>query len=127
MIYVIIHLVFVYWIDKYNLVRRRTGIIVLNHKMNRRLVRILHWILPLYLISTMIFHKKISVIMFVLLIISFVGKKILERIPVREKKKDKSQGISFWKGNAKYFYSDYKRENPALAGVAQAEYKQKIK
>lgn len=118
---------FVYWIDKYNLVRRRTVDVVLNHKMNRRLVRILHWILPLYIVSTMVYNKKVTTLMLVLLGLSFLGKKILERVPVREKKKDKAQGIAFWKGNAKYFYSDYKRENPALAGVAQAEYLEKIK
>ena len=74
---------FVYWIDKYNFVRRRSVMIVLNNKMNSALLKVLYLILPVYLISTMIYTKKTGIIMTSLLVISFLAIKLLSRRGVR--------------------------------------------
>ena len=53
-IYVIIYMIFGYWADKYNLVRRRSVMVVLNYKMNKRLLNIIYLVIPIFIISVMI-------------------------------------------------------------------------
>lgn len=54
-----------------------------------------------------------------LLLFSVVNLIKFSRKKRCEKKKDIANSMSFWEANWKYFHTDYRRENPALVGVAQ--------
>ena len=81
-------------------------------------MRLFYLILPIFLVSVMIYHKEKSIVMIVLLVISFLARNILNRREIGIKKRDKAKDMTFWEANAKHFYTDYRRENPALEGFA---------
>ena len=55
--YTILHLFFVYYIDKYNLVRRRCVLVSINTKMNKAMMKILMLCPIIYILASMIEYK----------------------------------------------------------------------
>lgn len=120
--YTIIHVFFVYYLDKYNLVRRRSVLMNVNGTMNRTMMNILILCIPVHLVAEMMYNSEISCIMLILLLLSILVS-IRFKTKVRDGKKvDIASTMNYWGANCKFFHTDYRRENPALAGVAQAEF-----
>lgn len=54
------------------------------------------------------------------LVCSVIGLAMFSFKKRPEKSIDVADSMTFWEANSKYFHTDYRRQNPALAGVAQA-------
>lgn len=106
MYYALAHLLFVYWVDKYNFVRRRSTNVSFDDKMNKTLEKVIHCCLPMFLLSLMIHNWKINWVLVALIIISFFNSNYLFLRGTRTKSTDKAESTLYSEAK-KNFHASY--------------------
>lgn len=114
-----------YWIDKYNLARRRTVIYHINASLNNLMMRLVHVAVTAFLLMMIITHG-FSTAKVVLLAISlfFCANPAMARVRRRGQraKEEFGRNLRYSACKRKIFETDYRRENPAIKGHEHLEF-----
>jgi hypothetical protein len=125
-LYAMISFYFSYWIDKYNLSRRRTVRTHVNSTLNIYMMTIMQLCTPLFIASQLLLHNHSFIKMF-LLVLSLMSfyKPFINLVKADRHKDEVGKNLTYRVSKQKLFETDYRRENPALRGLEKEGFARK--
>jgi hypothetical protein len=118
-IFAMVCMVCCYWIDKYNLARRRTVKFNINSALNTFMMRIVHLTVTIFILMMIGMHgfTFIKAFLLILSVIRYAKPAIFKaRARSHRQKEEQGSNLKYSDCKRKIFETDYRRENPAVHG-----------
>lgn len=117
-LYALVSFYFNYWMDKYNLSRKRTVCYHVNSTLNSYMMQTVQLSVPLFIFSQVLVHGASAVKLLLLIIgVMCYFRPFTKMVRATRSKDEVGKNLTYRQCKEAIFETDYRRENPALRGL----------